>query len=163
MSPILYEGLQARLGDFGINAIFRALEVGTSFSDFWSSITPSFPGMTVSTVRREWREAWRQLDWEPMFKDLGDSDAIPWGMYRERTVEQPTSYAYRVHIYGRDLATGRYRSEDSYLHADEPLTKGEAVDIMRSRVGSEGDSPTYDIFTIDVRGAFFRSADQEVW
>lgn len=163
MSPLINLGLQALLGDFGINSIFRALEVGTSFSDFWSSITPSFPDMNVSTVRREWREAWRQLDWEPMFAALGDSDVIPSQLYRERTVIQPTLYSYRVHIYGRDLETGRYRSEDSFLHSDEPLTKEEAVDIMRSRVGSEGDSPAYDIFKIDVRGAFFRSADQEVW
>lgn len=163
MSPLLLEGIQARLGQIGAEALYRAQEVGLSFRRFWESIASLVPELSMGHVNKEWKDVWQQSLLEPQFRELGPDDVIPDNLYRVRTIEQSTPYSYRVHLYGRNIATGRYASENVFLMTEETLTKQQAEDIVMDRISERGDSPKYNVFTIDVRGAFTRSAEQAAW
>jgi len=164
MTPLFLDGLQAKLGDFGFTALQKAQEIGMTLRTFVSEIQPLFPDLSLRQVRQEWKDVWNQTNLEPAFKALDPAQLIPDTLYRDRTVPMAYPYSYRVHVYGRDLTTGRYRAEDAILTSYDKLSPDEAVDQMRSRIGAEGDSPAYDIFTIDVRGAFVRSPyEEEEW
>ncbi|MBU2685562.1 MAG: hypothetical protein KKF27_20165 [Gammaproteobacteria bacterium] len=163
MSPIILAGLESIWGAFGPNTIYQALESGMSFGDFYTAISPYIENPNTADIRSEWRSSWKSLTIEPMFKMLDPDSLVPENLFRERSFIQNDVYAYRVHIYGRDLETGRYRSEEAFLSSSNILTPNEATDIMRSRVGAEGDSPTYDIYSMEVRGAFTRPGFEEEW
>lgn len=163
MSPLLTSGLEALYGDFGVHLIWNALERGQSFATFFTGLRESGLDPTFWEVRNEWRDAWRLQDLTPMFDALDEYADIPMEWYRVRSIVQQDQYAYQVHIYGRDLDTGRYISRDTFVNSMIPLNKEEVEDTIRARVGVERYRMNWDIYTVGVRGAFLRSTEEEEW
>jgi len=150
-------------GALGQNVLYRAQEMGYDFKRFWAAMSSAAPSLSLGHTAKEWRDIYQQTLLEPAFRELDPNSVIPDSLYRQRTILQATPYAYRVHIYGRSLETGRYSKEDVFLHTVEPYTSQEAIDTVMGRISETGASPKYDVFTVDVRGAFTRSDEQVEW
>lgn len=165
MSPLLTSGLEGLLGDFGVHLIWTALERGTPFADFFTALGESDLHPDFADLRSEWQAAWRQQDLAPMFDALDMYADIPMEWYRYRSVLQEDPYAYQVHVYGRDLDTGRYVSRDTFVNSMVPLNKEEIEWAVRARVGVKRYMMNWDIFEggVTIRGAFLRTEYEEEW
>ena len=88
---------------------------------------------------------------------------VPSEWYEASSIPWDKPIAYKVVVYGRDLATGRFAHQELDITVSRPLTAEEAIDECVARVGAEGGSPLFDIFSAKLIGASRREGEPWRW
>jgi len=150
-----FEGLTSYMGSVARGVVRTMVRAGQVFTEYTKTALGFAPEASPVGLQQEWGEAVIEGVRAPDFAALPLDAEIPRGMYRERALLQDQPYFYSVHVYGRDLETGRFRAEDMYVESDYAMTKQEAQEAAAGRVGEKGTSPKYRIQTITVLDAYY--------
>jgi len=155
--------LGGALGSFGRSIISRAIDVGRSIGEVLRIVQPIAPQIEPVSVAREWGQVSRPAGWEERFGLLAPDQAVPVDWFEMSEIPWDKPLAYKVAVYGRDKATGRFLHQEYDLTVSRPLTMEEAVDEAEARLGATGTSPTVDIFSVKLIGASRRMGEEWRW
>jgi len=100
---------------------------------------------------------------QEQFAALEPAAFAPQEWYEQSTIPWDKPIAYKIIIYGRDLETGRFAHQELDITVSRPLTAEEAVNECLARVGMEGGSPLFDIFSAKLVGASRREGEPWRW
>lgn len=153
-------GLGEALGSFGRSIIQRVQDAGQSISRVLGLAEEADAVVSPAIVQREWGEVSLATGRQERFDALSSDDFVPRSWYEESEIPWDKPYAYKVAVYGRDLATGRFTRQELDITVSRELTPEEALDETRIRVGIEGTSPSFDVFSVSLVGASKRSGEE---
>jgi len=155
--------LGGALGSFGRSLISRAIDVGRSIGEVVRIVQPVAPEIAPVAVAREWGQVSKPAGWEKRFGLIALDQPVPLDWFEFSEIPWDKPLAYKVAVYGRDLATGRFTHQEYDITVSRPLSVEEALDEAQSRLGSAGRSPTTDIFSITLVGASRRLGEEWRW
>lgn len=155
--------LGGALGSFGRSIISRAIDIGRSIGEVLRIIEPVAPQVEPVSVAREWGQVAKPPGWEERFGLLAPDMAIPVDWFELSEIPWDKPLAYKVAVYGRDKATGRFIHQEYDLTVSRPLTVEEALDEAEARLGATGRSPIVDIYSITLVGASRRMGEPWRW
>lgn len=113
-----------------------------------------------------WREGYQvsvAMGREADFSVVEPTAYVPADWYEQSTIPWDKPLAYKVAVFGRDLATGRFARQELDITVSRPLTAAEAVDECVARLGLEGASPLFDIWSAKLVGASRREGEPWRW
>jgi len=155
------KGLGGALGSFGRSIIQRAQDAGQGIAHVLGLAREAEAIVSPAIVQREWGEVGLATGRQEEFGALSATEQVPHSWFEESEIPWDKPYAYKVAIYGRDLATGRFTRQELDITVSRELTVEEALDETRIRVGISGTSPAFDVFSVSLVGASKRSG--EAW
>lgn len=156
-------GIGAALGGAGRWIISKVQQIGGSVSDVLGLARDAGAEVTPSAVVREWGQVSIAEGRQEQFAGLLSTDEVPIDWFEESTIPWDKPIAYKVKIYGRNIATGRFASQEYDITVSRPLTTEEAIDEAQSRIGNEGESPVIEIFSVALVGASRREGEPWRW
>ena len=155
--------LREGLGSFGTKIWRTVLDIGgtvaTALGFGQVAGVEAEPGPTWHEGYEVAAAAGREAD----FAAVEPGGFVPQEWYEQSTIPWDKPIAYKVAVYGRDLATGRFAHQELDITVSRPLTAEEAVDECMARVGAEGGSPLFDIFSAKLIGASRREGEPWRW
>lgn len=161
-------GIFSRLGSFAKGIIKRVVETGRSIAETVGFLKPMVPTVTPSEVA----SAYGRVAVEEKFKgdilELNPRTVIPDSLYTPTDIPFKRPYAYKAIVFGRYIAGtiragkkvgGQFAHEEYDLPASRPLTKEEAEDMARGRIGKQGGSPIMEVFSVEIVAAYSREEE----
>lgn len=155
--------LREGLGSFGTKIWRTVLDIGGTVA---TALGFGREAGVEAEVVPTWHEGYevvaavgRQSD----FATIEPGGFVPQEWYEQSSIPWDKPIAYKVVVYGRDLATGRFAHQELDITTSRPLTAEEAVDECMARVGAEGGSPLFDIFSAKLIGASRREGEPWRW
>jgi len=158
-----FKSLGATLGSFGRSIISRVQKAAGTILDVLGITREVGIDISVPEVTREWGQVSIAGERQEQFSALGPHQGVPVDWFEESEIPWDKPLAYKVSVYGRDLATGRFTRQELDITVSRPLTSEEALDEAAVRVGIEGTSPTFNIFSISLIGASRRAGEEWRW
>jgi len=156
-------GLGAALGSFGRVIISRLQDIGGTIADALHLGEAAGVEVSPAAVAHEWGEVSVASERQGTFAALGPWDTPSPAMYEESAIPFDKPIAYKVAVYGRDLATGRFTHQEYDITVSRPLSVTEALDEAQARLGQVGESPTVAIFSMKLIGASKRLGEEWRW
>jgi len=156
-------GLGAALGSFGHSIISRLQDIGGTIADALHLGEAAGAEVSPAAVAREWGEVAVSGERKETFAALGPWETPSPTMYEESEIPWDKPIAYKVAVYGRDLATGRFTHQEYDITVSRPLSVTEALDEAQARLGEVGESPTVAIFSMKLIGASRRLGEEWRW
>jgi len=153
---MLFRGLGAALGGFGRSIIKRLQEIGQSVASALRLAGVAGVEVEPAAVAHEWGQVRATGERAEMFAVLRPDEVVPEAWYEVTSIPWKRPFGYRIAIYGRDLATGQFASIERNFSYSREYTTGEILDDVRTRMGVEGDSPIFDVWSAKVVAAFSR-------
>lgn len=159
----LLGGLRAALGGFGQFIIARLQEVGQTVASALRLGGVAGVEVGPAAVTREWGEVQIAGEREEQYASLlpGETPPVDWYEFSEIPWDKPISYT--VAVYGRDLSTGRFASQEYWITVSRPLTSEEILDEAQARLGMTGQSPLMDMFSVKLIGGSRRLGEEWRW
>lgn len=148
------------LGSFATEIFDAVQSIGGHIADALGLGREAGANPAVEVVEQEWLQAARATDLEPSFTTLKPYDFVPHEWYVDSDIPWNRPFSYKVNLYGRDLDTGRFTSQDFDITVSRELTLDEIEDEAISRLGATGESPAIEIFSAKVIGASKRAGEQ---
>jgi len=158
-----FQSFGGALGSFGRSLIQRAIDLGRTLGEQLEIIKPLAPLVSPPVAAREWGQVRIAEKRQPQFAALTPAETVPAAWFEETQIPWDKPLAYKVAVYGRSLATGRFIHQEYDLTVSRPLTAGEACDEAAARLGTAGASPTVDIFSVALVGASRRAGEEWRW
>jgi len=159
----LRQGIGTALGGFGRRIISKIQQIGGTVSDVLGLAREAGAEVAPSVVVREWGQVSIAGERQEQFAALLPTDEVPIDWFEESTIPWDKPIAYKVKAYGRNIATGRFVSQEYDITVSRPLTTEEVVDEAKTRIGAEGQSPVVDMFSVALVGASRREGEPWRW
>ena len=155
-------GLEGFLGSFG-RAILSGLQsIGSSIADANGLGRQAGLSPIPEIVAAEWGQVKVAGERESQFASLRPWESPQHDWFEESDIPWNRPFAYKVAVYGRDLATGRFSHQEYDVTVSRELTVEEITNETRARLGSGGQSPAMEMFDVKLIGASKR-AGEEAW
>jgi len=155
--------LGEQLGSFATSAISRAIETGRTIGEFLGIIKPLVPEVSLPEAVHEWGQVRIAGERKEQFAGLAPEAYVPRDWFIESDIPWDKPIAYTVVIYGRDLTTGRFMSQEYDITVSRPLTTDEVLDETARRIGMTGVSAITEIFSARLVGASTRAGEEWRW
>lgn len=158
-------GIFSRLGSFGQGIIKRVVATGRTILETVGFLKPMVPEVTESEVARQYGRVQVEASFKGPILDLNPRTIIPESLHTPTDIPFKRKYAYKAIAFGRYVAGtirdgvkvgGRFAREEYDLPTNRQLTKEEAEDMARGRIGKKGGSPIMEVFSIEIVAAYFR-------
>jgi len=159
----LLGGLGKALGGFGRSIIKRLQTIGQSVASALRLAGVAGVEVEPAAVAREWGEVHIAGGREEQFALIPPGGTVPADWYEMSEIPWDKPISYTVAAYGRDLATGRFASQEYWITVSRPLTSEEVLDEAQSRLGMTGQSPIMDIWSVKLIGASRRLGEEWRW
>jgi len=156
-------GLGAALGSFGHYIISRLQAVGGTIADALHLGEAAGAEVSPAAVAHEWGEVSVAGERQETFAALGPWETPSPEMYAESEIPWDKPIAYKVAVYARAIATGRFTHQEYDITVSRPLSVTEALDEAQARLGTDGQSPTVSIFSMKLIGASRRLGEEWRW
>ena len=155
----LARGAEGLLGGLGRAILSRFQRADRSVSDAISAIAETGVQPDPLTVVAEWAQERRFRERVPSFAQLALEETIPRALYTERSMKYGTKFVYTMNIYGRDLATGRFASEERDIWTSREATPEELLDYAARNMNLGGISQQFEFINAQLLGASIRAGD----
>lgn len=155
--------LGGQLGSFATSAISRAIEAGRTIGEFLGIIEPLAPEVSLPEAVHEWGQVQLGTERAEMYAGLAPEATVPRAWFVESDIPWDKPIAYKIAIYGRDLTTGRFMSQEYDITVSRPLTTEEVLDETARRIGMTGVSAITEIFSARLVGASTRAGEEWRW
>lgn len=153
-------GLGNIFGSFASKIISGLQSIGGSIADALHLGRSAGASPVLETVEREWAQAAQAKSAEPSFGGLRPFEFVPHEMFTESEMPWDKPFAYKVNLYGRDINTGRFTSQDFDITVSREMTIDEIENETIARIGATGESPAIEIFKARVIGASKRAGEE---
>lgn len=160
---MVLRGLQAALGGYANRLYKRLQEIGQSVASALRLGGVAGVEVEPAAVAYEWGQVQIAGEREEQFALIPPGGTVPVDWYGFSDIPWDKPISYTVATYGRDLATGRFASQEYWITVSRPLTSEEVLDEARSRVGMKGTSPKTDIWSVKLIGASRRLGEEWRW
>lgn len=161
-------GIFQSIGHFGQRIIKRAIETGQSILETVGFLKPLVPDVDEPEVARQYGRVFVEEAYKSDILDLNPRSIIPESLHTPTDIPFKRPYAYKAVVFGRYVkgtirdgvnVGGRFAHEEYDLPTNRQLTKEEAVDMAKGRVGKAGGSPILEVFSIEIVAAYTREEE----
>lgn len=146
--------IRQRLGDWGKRIIGVAQAGGRTLGETLGILQPIAPEIEPVAAARDWGKVSLELALAPEIAKLPDDAWVQHGDYVEMEVPWKMRYGYEVSVYGREIASGKFRSWQVKIGTNTELDIGQVKTEAMDRLGPQGISPLMDIWSMEVTGAY---------
>lgn len=161
-------GVFRRLGSFAARVVRVVLEKGRTIGETVGFLKPLVPTVTEPEVAKQFGRVAVEEEFKGPILELNPRTVIPESLHTPTDIPFKRPYAYKAIVFGRYVAGtvregkkvgGRFAHEEYDLPASRALTKEEAEDMARGRVGKKGGTPIMEIFSIEIVAAYYREEE----
>ncbi len=153
MARGIFGGLESFLGTFGRGIISGLQAIGGSIADAIGLGREAGVNPALEALTHEWGQVEIAHGREPDFATLRPYETVPRDWFETSDIPWNRPFAYKVSVYGRDLESGRFTSQEFDITVSRELTIDEVENETIARLGATGQSPIIEMFKVKVIGA----------